>query len=500
MPKPSRRNRVDTDDDDIYIPHPTKVRDRNLVSTEYEDESADFLLFSSASVRRFEQRVDHFDPSSMETWRQRYSVNRAHYRPGGPVFLMIGGESVADFGAVTEGGSWLQFAREVGAMCFVLEHRFYGESMPRPDFSVKNLAYLSVDQALADLAAFTAAMKTEHNVTDASWIAFGGSYPGSLAAWLRVRYPHLIDAAVSSSAPVQSTADFPGYLEVVSDVLDATDRECRPALEDAIHRLDKLLGEVFGFEKAAKKFGMCDFFDGYQPKNVAELVMSIMGIFKGAVQYNRGSVTVKALCDIMTGKTKSRHRFNSVIGTLEEKTTLDYLADVNRFYLDANFYGCFQADYMKEVQSLRLPTSTRRAWLYQTCTELGGFQTSSLAGSPYTDRFPLKFYEKQCADVFGSNFALRDGVEKRVAGSNVFFGGRDIRATKIVYVHGSWDPWHVLGVRPGDVADDDDATVILIEGASHCQDMRKPNPLRDSEALTQARETILSKIKEWIKN
>ena len=34
------------------------------------------------------------------------------------------------------------------------------------------------------------------------WIAFGGSYPGSMAAWAREKYPHLIQGSVSSSGPL----------------------------------------------------------------------------------------------------------------------------------------------------------------------------------------------------------------------------------------------------------------------------------------------------------
>lgn len=79
--------------------------------------------------------------------------------------------------------------------------------------SIKNLQYLSSSQALADLANFITAMNDKYKLRKGvKWIAFGGSYPGSLAAWLRLKYPHMIHAAVSSSGPLLAKVNFMGIL------------------------------------------------------------------------------------------------------------------------------------------------------------------------------------------------------------------------------------------------------------------------------------------------
>ena len=61
----------------------------------------------------------------------------------------------------------------------------------------------SFRQGLNDLANFIEAMTEKHNFTG-PWIAFGGSYSGSMAAWLRQKFPHLISGAISSSGPLEA--------------------------------------------------------------------------------------------------------------------------------------------------------------------------------------------------------------------------------------------------------------------------------------------------------
>ena len=46
------------------------------------------------------------------------------------------------------------------------------------------------------------------------WVSFGGSYPGNLASWLKLKYPSLVVGTVGSSAPVFAEYDFIQYAEV----------------------------------------------------------------------------------------------------------------------------------------------------------------------------------------------------------------------------------------------------------------------------------------------
>ena len=66
------------------------------------------------------------------------------------------------------------------------------------DMSDASLQYLSSEQALADLATFIVGMNEKYDLTSKNkWISFGGSYPGALSAWLKLKYPHLVSGKIS---------------------------------------------------------------------------------------------------------------------------------------------------------------------------------------------------------------------------------------------------------------------------------------------------------------
>jgi len=75
------------------------------------------------------------------------------------------------------------------------EHRFWGESVP----SKLDYTKMGPEQAIEDYVRILGALNRNRTM---KVVAFGGSYGGMLAAWMRLTRPDVVDAAVASSAPV----------------------------------------------------------------------------------------------------------------------------------------------------------------------------------------------------------------------------------------------------------------------------------------------------------
>ncbi|XP_066273343.1 putative serine protease F56F10.1 [Branchiostoma lanceolatum] len=440
------------------------------------------------------QRLDHYNDADLRTWQQRYFVNDTFFKPGGPVFLMIGGEGTADpIWMVT--GAWIEYAKEFHALCVMLEHRYYGKSHPTKDTSVESLQYLSSEQALADLAYFRNYMVEKRDLTDNKWISFGGSYPGSLSAWFRLKYPHLVAGAVATSGPLLAELDFVEYVEVVRDSLATTGPECNKNIQEATDAVKQMLGTQEGVENLSKLFNLCSPLDVSVANDVANFWSTISGNFMGVVQYNKDNrefegavgtnITLDVLCNIM----------NDVSMPL-----VDRYAAVNSLMMKTYQQKCLDISYSAMVKELRetswesAASEGGRQWIYQTCTEFGFYQTSDSPNQPFGDGFPLSFSLQQCSDIYGPQFnqsTLMEGIKR----TNTNYGALKIAGTKIVFPNGSIDPWHALGITKN--PEGTDLHAVYIKGTAHCANMY-PARFGDPPELAQARETIKGHIQNWL--
>jgi len=94
-----------------------------------------------------------------------------------------------------------------GALLVFAEHRYEPLSHPAlcGPHSQRCLAYCTTAQAIADWVSIIAALRARHTAR-APVVAFGGSYGGMLAGWLRIKYPSVVDGAIAASAPIWQLA------------------------------------------------------------------------------------------------------------------------------------------------------------------------------------------------------------------------------------------------------------------------------------------------------
>lgn len=121
------------------------------------------------------------------------------------------------------------------------------------------------------------------------WIAFGGSYPGSLAAWLRYKYPHLVQGAMSASGPLLAQVDFRDYFRVVYEALETYSEECVKTVKDGTAQIAVLLQHMVGQRSINDKFKLCDPVEKSvkNPLDISNLYETLSGNFAGVVQYNK---------------------------------------------------------------------------------------------------------------------------------------------------------------------------------------------------------------------
>ena len=217
------------------------------------------------------QPQDHFDPSNTKTWRQAYYVNDTFFARGSdaPVFLCVGGEGPPIDGSAVVSSVHcnvaVEWLRETKALMVAVEHRYYGchnaSACPFSDEDKDPLKFLSSRQAVEDLATAHAHISAEYGLTRQNkWISWGGSYPGMMASFFRIKHPELVHAAVASSAPVIAKLEMKEYNDIAAEAYGLSSVGGSPACTAAIAKGHAEIGVMMNSSKGraslAKSFGV----------------------------------------------------------------------------------------------------------------------------------------------------------------------------------------------------------------------------------------------------
>ena len=191
--------------------------------------------------RFFTQPCDHFNAIAYDcTFQQQYFIDDAAWlgpsNPQAMITFIPGGE--AAMGGMYNYAVLRELAESRSGLALTMEHRFYGLSRPFGNSSHERsrdkLGLLSIEQAMADYANLISAVREEYQCAWCPVVAGGGSYSGKLAAYMRLKYPAIVDMALAASAPI--FLDSPGFgvdFDYYAIVTNAT-AKLSPACPDAV--------------------------------------------------------------------------------------------------------------------------------------------------------------------------------------------------------------------------------------------------------------------------
>ncbi|GAA5821942.1 hypothetical protein JCM10212_005156 [Sporobolomyces blumeae] len=422
---------------------------------------------ASHPAHEFDQLVSHDPaepaPEPNATFKQRFWFDATHYRSGGPVFLLDGGEtSGAGRLPFLETGILNILSRATGGIGIVFEHRYYGKSFPTANLTTDSLRFLTTLQSVQDSNHFAKNVKLpgfEHvdlSPSKTPWIRIGGSYAGATTALARKLFPEVWWGAIASSAVTTAIVD---YWEYYVPIQEHAPSACISTLQNHTEAIDSLLAlkNTFLTSHLKSYFGLANVTDDRDFVNALTIPLaSWQGRnWDPAV----GSKSFSRFCDSITDESDERDidAFEALVLPHWPSNPRKQLAAFAKY-----------ATYIKEHVAARCPDDVDqdecfgtdvyhgdgleeapwKSWSYQFCTEWGYF-----IGAPPDDSIPTIVSRLLTPDYTGQicKKAFPPGEINAVpALPNVTkinqYGSYELSHPRLAFIDGSADPW--IGATP----------------------------------------------------
>ncbi|XP_078048841.1 lysosomal Pro-X carboxypeptidase [Augochlora pura] len=436
-------------------------------------------------IKTIQMPVDHFSFSIEDTFKLRYLINDTWQgKNNPPIFFYTGNEGDIEVFAQNTGFMW-DIAPEFGALLIFAEHRYYGESMPYGNKSyndTKHLGYLTSEQALADFVDLIQDIKSTMKYKNSPVIVFGGSYGGMLSAWIRIKYPHIVQGAIAASAPIlqfTGVVECESFARIVKSDFMMSHPNCSTNIEKSWRVINNITSNDKGKKWLSDNWKLCEpLKNNSQVKQLKEYLQDVytnLAMVNYPYEANflapLPAYPVNAAC---------KHLTNELL------TETDLLLAI---YQAINLYS----NYTGGAKCLNLNNSNGNlgdiGWPYQSCTEMVMPTCADGINDMFeSEEWNFDAYAKECEKQFSVK-PQPDKICKQ-------YGCADLStATNIVFSNGLLDPWSSGGVLKNLSSS---AIAILIPEGAHHIDLRGSNQ-NDPYSVILARKYHRYFIRQWIK-
>lgn len=448
--------------------------------TQIESHSAKYKY----EIKTINMPVDHFSFSVLDTFKLRYLLNSTWQKTkDAPIFFYTGNEGNIETFAQNTGFMW-DIAPEFGALLVFAEHRYYGESMPYNNNSyadLRHLGYLTSQQALEDYVNLIQYLRSKPEYKHSPVIVFGGSYGGMLSAWIRMKYPHIVQGAIASSAPIlqfSGVTECEAFLRIVTSDFKTAHPNCPKLIRKSWNVIYNITSNDEGKKWLSDNWKLC------QPlkntSDVKQLISYLEDIYTNLAVVNYPykanflaplpAYPVNAVCKHLTNQ--------SLAGT--ELLTAIHKA-VSIF-----------TNYTRETKCLNLNDSAPElgavGWSFQACTEMVMPICSDGVNDMFEPRpWNLDEYTKDCVKQYSVKPQPNVVCEQ--------YGCKDLStATNIIFSNGLMDPWSSGGVLRNLSSS---AVAVIIPESAHHLDLRSSD-VNDPYSVVLARKYHRFFIRKWI--
>lgn len=444
----------------------------------------------------FSQPLDHLYGKTNVTFQQRMAVFTSAYLNGMnsrpvaangqinvPVVLYDHGAAPIDDILPTVINSGLgQLWNQIGALGIVLEHRYYGASQPSlSDLNTNTwgpdvLQYLDINQEIEDIVNIIRSTRITglQNSTMVRYILYGNHTSGSRALFSRYTHPDLVFGAVGSSAPVVATVDLPEYYYAAGLYGDSA---CVQRLEEAVNAIDDIIAPnaELGSQQPGNNssgallslFGLPTSFSLNDFANLLALPVRSFGEMDATS--NSSNSRWNSMCSSLKNASLASTVQSQQLGTLTQLPKLpdsvlalsDYVRTSNLAQncnlLETNVTVCYDTN-AKFLANDKGVLRQDRAWLFQQCTQYGGFLTAApqanvtskppVSSGPrvVSRRLDHEYMSSPCNTVFGQGQQYVMPSPPDVSQINKF-GNTSLPGVHMAFVDGQWDPYRVLSVH-----------------------------------------------------